>query len=180
MELRKFIKTTIREYLNESVNKKSGKFNLIDVFNTIRNNGSFDFYDLYPNYSEPFDEDEETMFQTKEKAEQYANYVIEIFSNLPQYIPIYRAIYVKNESDIDYDYLGESWSLYKENAISFGSHNGSNYLISATIDKKYVDWEETLKRFTLFSFGDDIDDENEIVVSDMSKIKNIKTEKLRW
>jgi hypothetical protein len=52
MELRKLIATTIREYLNESVNL--GHFTKKEVFDVILNN-EFDWYDLYPNYSEEFD-----------------------------------------------------------------------------------------------------------------------------
>jgi hypothetical protein len=120
------------------------------------------------------------MFQNKEKAEQYANYVILTFKSLPNPIPIYRALYSKDINSIDLEYLGESWSMYKENAISFGSHNNSNFLIEATIDKKFVDWDETLKRFVIFSSGGDVGDENEIVVEDMSMIKNIKILPLKW
>jgi hypothetical protein len=177
MTQKQFIVNKIRKYLNESVNL--GHFTKQEVFDTILNN-EFNWYDLYPDYSEEFDEDEETMFQNKEKAEQYADYVILTFESLPNPIPIYRALYSKNINSIDLEYLGESWSMYKENAISFGSHNNSNFLIEATIDKKFVDWNETLKRFVIFSGAGDVDDENEIVVEDMTMIKNIKILPLKY
>lgn len=167
---------TYYEYLTES----RFIFTYQDVYNAITNNIGFDWYDLYPDYSKEFDEDEETMFNTEKDAENYANFVINMFNNLPNPIPIYRAIYAKEENDIDIDDPGESWSFYRESAISFGSHNSSNFLLSAFIDEQYVNWKESLNRFVVFTSGDDADDENEIVVADESKIKNIKIEKLKF
>lgn len=177
MKLKTIIDKAVIGYLNEEISL--GIFTKTDVFDAIMSR-DFNWHDLYPNYSEEFDEDDETMFETKEKAEQYADYVISTFDSLPNPVPIYRALYSEDENSIDLDYLGESWSMYKESAISFGSHNGSNFLIEATIDKQFVNWEETLNRFVLFSHGDDADDENEIVVREMDKIKDVKISTLRW
>jgi hypothetical protein len=175
-EIRKYIGKIILEVLQVKM------FTQDDIFNSITN--SFDFnsgwYDLYPGYIKPFDENEETMFSTKEKAEQFANETADFFESIPNPIPIFRALRANSIEDIELEYPGESWSLYRKNAIAFGSHNGSNYLLSAFIQKQFVDWQETLNRFILFSMGGDGDDEMEIVVEDETEIKNIKIEEIKW
>lgn len=168
----------LRKIISESISNTIGIFTIEQVFEQVISN-EFDWYDLYPGYSEEIDEDEETMFDTKEKALQYANQVIDAFKYLPNPTPIYRCIKVKQLSDIDMDYIGSAWSMYKENALSFGSHNSSNVLLSGTIEKQYVDWSTTLRNFVIFSGSDDIDNENEIVVDDMYQIKNIEVKKLK-
>ena len=56
MKLRKFIATTIREYLNENLNKTQSKYfsniglKTEDVFDMIEYHDSY--RDLYPNYSD--------------------------------------------------------------------------------------------------------------------------------
>lgn len=158
--------------LNEHITDK-----VEDILDKMK--GYYDTYDLYPGYSEPLDDDEEYLYSSKDIAEKHAKSIIEIFDSLPNPIPIYRALMAKSEDDIDFDYIGESWSFIKDSAISFGSHNNSNLLISGLIDKDYVNWDETINRFILFSSGDE-DDENEIVVEDMNKIKVTRVEKLVW
>lgn len=135
--------------------------------------------DLYPNYSIELDPDNDYYFDTKEKFEDYANNVISIFDAFPKEFPIYRSISVKSEKDIRMDYLGESWSFYLESAKQFGYHNGSNIILSAIVDEDNVDWYESMWRYLRFSTGEDIDDENEIVVNDTDKLKNVTIQKLK-
>ena len=163
------------QFINENKKFLNKKY-ILDLLNSKI---YFDYSDVYPNYSKTLEEDDDVMFSSKEKAVQHINFIIDVFNSLPNPIPIFRTLYAKNENEIDLEYLGESWSFEKENAISFGSHNGSNFLISALIDKKYVNWEETIKRFVIFSGGDG-DDENEIVVDEQSKIKNIEIKPIKW
>lgn len=159
--------------LNEHITDK-----VEDILDKMRE--YYDTYDLYPGYSEPLDDDEDYLYSTKDIAEKHAESIIDIFDSLPNPIPVYRSLMAKSEDDIDFDYIGESWSFIKDSAISFGSHNNSNFLISGLIDKDYVNWDETINRFILFSSGGDSDDENEIVIKDMNKIKVTGVEKLIW
>jgi hypothetical protein len=159
--------------LNEHINDK-----VEYILDKMKDN--YEAYDLYPGYSEPLDDDEDFVYNTKEIAEKDAEMIIDMFDSLPNPIPVYRSLMVKSEDDIDFDYIGESWSFRKDSAISFGSHNGSNFLISGLIDKDYVNWDETINRFILFSSGGDDDDENEIVIKDMDKIKIIGVKELKW
>lgn len=175
-EIRKYVRTIISEVF------KQESFTKDDIFNGVTNSYEFhsSWYDLYPGYENPIDKNEETMFSTKESAEQFALDTIAFFENIPNPIPIFRALRAKSIEGIDLEYPGESWSLYRKNAIAFGSHNGSNYLLSAFIEKPFVNWQKTLDRFVVFSMGFTGDDEFEIVVEDESKIKDIKIEEIKW
>lgn len=153
------------------------KFNRQTIFDAIewRDNNR----DLYPGYSdEEQDFTDEYYFETKEAAEQYADELIDLFDSLPDPIPVYRAIKAKSREDIDMEYLGESWSFDRASAISFGSRNGSNFLLSAEVSKEDVNWAGTIKVYTQFSGSFTDEDENEIVIDDQEAIKNIKIEEI--
>jgi hypothetical protein len=67
--------------------------------------------DLYPGYSEEEDTNkasDEYWFDTKEKTEQYAADLIDLFDSLPDPVPVYRAIKAKSEADINLEMPGES------------------------------------------------------------------------
>ena len=133
-----------------------------------------DWYDVYPGYSKPIDDDEETMFISKENATKQAEYILDVFSSLPNPIPIYRTIKVANVNDVELEYPGESWSFSRESALEFGSHAGNNVLLSAFIDQTDVNWINTIDLFIIFSGNFESDDENEINIKDGSKIKDIQ------
>jgi hypothetical protein len=160
------------EFINEDIKLSRG-----DVFSKIEWESSS--RDLYPGY-DPRNENpdlEEYWFETKEKAEQYADLLIGILEGLPDPVPIYRAVKAEKIEDVDVtDYPGESWSFDLSSALQFGRHNGSNFMMSAKVGKKDVNWAGTIKAYVLFSGGGDVDDENEIVVDDQSAIKDIKVE----
>lgn len=137
------------------------------------------FYDVYPGYSEPEDEYEETMFFTKENAIRHAQFIIDVFDSLPNPIKIYRTLSVSNINNINLEYPGESWSFSKESALQFGSHINANVLLSAFVKKEDVDWKSTIDLFIMFSGNMDVDDENEINIKDESKIKNVKINMLK-
>ena len=163
------------EFLKEDVPKFSADF----IFDRIDWESSYD--DLYPGYSRD-DEFDDTYFFTKEQALNYVEIVNSVFGSLPNPIPIYRSIYISSgdDSDIDLENPGIYWSMYRDSAIQFGSHIDANFLLSASIGHDDVDWSQTIKTYNEFSSGDDIDDENEITISDESAIKNIKIERLKW
>lgn len=160
------------ENFNESW---SPKFDRETIFDAVEWQGNYS--DLYPGYSdEPADFTDETYYDSKEEAEQVADGIIDIFDSLPNPIPIYRAIHAKDRNDIDTDELGESWSYERDSAINFGSHNGSNFLLSGEVAKEDVNWAGSIKAYVLFSGGYSDEDENEIVVDDSSAVKNLKIE----
>ena len=137
------------------------------------------YLDLYPGYSPGADTNDrydECYFETRERAEGYADELIELLDGLPDPIPVFRAIRAKSEEDIDKENLGESWSFSKDSAVNFGEHNGSNFLMSAKVHKKDVNWMGTVKAYTLFSGGFSADDENEIVVDESDKLFDLKIE----
>ncbi len=138
---------------------------------------SDNYKDLSPGYSDPSDlnqYEEEYYFDSKENAEQHADLIIDMFDSLPDPIPVYRAISAKDRKDIDLEWPGESWSFDKNSATEFGSHNGSNFLLSAKVKKEDVNWVGSIKAYTLFSGTSTVDDENEIVVDDQEKLMDIE------
>lgn len=98
---------------------------------------------------------------------------------MPNPLTIYRSIKIKDLSDIDYEWLGESWSFDKQSAINF-AHNqaGGNVLLIGRTKFENVDWQNTLKLFYQFSGAFDEYDENEINIIDPSEIYDVKTEKI--
>lgn len=135
--------------------------------------------DLYPGFSDEEHVGDEYFFDTRKKALSYAKDVIGLFDGLPDPVPVYRVVKAKSVEDVDVEYPGESWSFDKKSAVQFGRHNNSNFLLSAMINKKDVNWAGTVKAYALFSGGFDEDNEDEIVVDDQSKFMNIKIESLK-
>lgn len=151
------------------------------TIDTIADNLDYSsFSDLYPGYSNDIgdtDRSDDYYFSSKEKFDSYANDVIDLFDSFPDEFPVYRSIKVKSEEDIDMDDLGESWSFDLESARRFGHGNGSNILLSATVTRDNIDWYESMHRYLIFSPGD-YDDENEIVVRDTNRLRDLILRKL--
>lgn len=141
--------------------------------------------DLYPgyNYTKPEDaenEDKEFYFDSEEKAVEAIENIFYQFDILPDPIPVYRVMKVKNLEDIDYDDLGASWSYEKDSALGFGSrYNLYSVLLSGLIEKKYIDWKSTLKVYVQHSLGLIGEEENEIVIPNTDNITDLKVEKLK-
>lgn len=154
------------------------KFTIDEIANQIPFSDYGDS-DLYPGYSNEIEDDNYYRFNSKEEFENYAKQIIGLFDSFPKEFPIYRSISVKSEKDIRMDYLGESWSFDLESAKQFGSHNGSNYILSAIVDDENVDWQQSMIRYLSFTTGDDSDDENEIVVINTDELKNVTISKLK-
>lgn len=167
----------VKYELFESWRPKFDKATIFDAIPWYDNNR-----DLYPGYSKDEDTNkasDEYWFDTKEIAEQYAAELIDIFDSLPDPIPLYRAIKAKSEADIDIEFPGESWSYDRDSAYEFGMHNGSNFMLTAKVNKKDVNWAGTIKAYVLFSGGMTNEDENEIVVDDQDKLIDIKIKPLK-
>jgi len=100
MELRKFIATTIREYLKENLDRPQSRYfsniglKTEDVFDMIEYHDSY--RDLYPNYSDENEYEEDYYFPTIQDAYNDINETLEFFNTLPNPIPIYRSIKVKS------------------------------------------------------------------------------------
>ena len=184
MELKKFIATTIRGYLNEQTNQSNSKhFNNIglkteEVFDMIEYHDSY--RDLYPNYSNSENEyEEDYYFPTKEEAYNDVNKTLYFFNTQPNPITIYRSIKVKSIEDINYDWLGDSWSFDKQSAINFAENQaGGNVLLIGKTKFYNIDWNNTVKLWYIFSRVYDGYDENEIKIIDSDDVFDIKTEKI--
>ena len=146
-----------------------------DVFDLIEYQ---DYYkDLYPEYSEDREYGEDYYFKDRDTAYYEANSTLTFFNNLPDPIPVYRAIKVNNVGDIDLEWLGDSWSYSKQSAINFARNNNmGNILMSGKTSFDNVDWKETIKLYYQFSGGWDDSNEDEIRVISSSKedIKDLK------
>jgi hypothetical protein len=182
--LKKIIKETIRQYLNEQVeNNKSRYFSRIglsteDVFDLIY---YYDTYrDLYPGYSDDNEYEEEYYYPTMDDAYNEVNNTLEFFNELPEPLTIYRSIKVKSLDDIDYENLGESWSYDKQSAINFAYNQaGGNVLLVGKTNFENINWEETLRLYFEFSNGYDTYNEDEIRVIDSDKIFDIEADKIK-
>ena len=156
------------------------KINYRTVFKAIMKSYDFNFYDLYPGYSEKIIPDAECMFNTKENAIKHGNYIADVFNSFPKKFPIYRAISVNSNKEIrDIDDLGESWSFDLDSAKNFGRHNGSNIIMAAFVNDDNIDWEKSLGLYVIFSHLADFDSEHEIVVKDTSKLQRLKIMKIK-
>lgn len=148
-------------------------FDLIDYFDNYK--------DLYPNYSEDSEYNDDYFYNSVEEAYEQVNDILEFFDSLPNPIPIYRTIKVKSIDNIDYNDLGESWSYEKESAINFAKNNNNgNYLISGKTYFNNIDWKNTIKLYFLFS-ADVIDDssEDEINIINSDDVFDIEVELLK-
>ncbi len=164
---------------NESLNKyfPNIDLNTEDVFNLIDYHDSY--INLYPEYDEYENEyGEDYYFPTKEDAYNDVNSTLNFFSGMPNPIPIFRTIKVKSLDDIDYGYLGDSWSFDKESAINFAKNQaGGNVLLSAKTNFDNVNWNNTLDVYYKFSDRDfNNEAENEITIMDSDNLIDVNAE----
>jgi len=184
---------TLYENYVQTIKNDINDFILDDIIEIIRDDINFNYDDIYPNNNDDDDDDDgdgdgDFMFETKEKAYEYVEYIKDLFISLNDPIEIYRSLNVDDIKDIDLEYLGNCWSFEKHSALNFGSrnnnnnNNNNNYNISAEIEKKYVDWKQTILAYINFSDTLSDDDENEIYIGDENSqyIKNIKIEKINY
>jgi hypothetical protein len=137
------------------------------------------YTDLYPGFYHEIDdsmsyEDGDYMYDSRENVLHEAELIHGMFSSLPNPIPIWRALYLKQPDMLDVKNLGESWSIDMKSAINFGNHNNSNYLLKALLPLNAVDWRETVKRYVIFSSFASGDAEDELVVEDESAIYELE------
>ena len=135
------------------------------------------YRDLWPGRSKPRAKGGEYRFDSRGDAEAYADEVLGLFANMGDPIEVFRA--VRSEESPTLDEPGESWSFRREAAIAFGGHNGSNWLMSAKVRRRGVDWKKTVGAYVQFSGGYDGDDECEIVVRDSHALEDIRVVPLK-
>jgi hypothetical protein len=136
----------------------------------------------YPdeNYIENDDEWNEPVYNSKEEFYEECYDIGEMFNDMPDMIPIWRSIYVKSLKEINYEYLGESWSFDRSSAIRFGNnHAQANVLLKAFTPHNNVDWEETIKRYATESMEQlySGDAEDELVIIDFKQLQNVAIDK---
>jgi len=165
-----------RILLYEAWKEWEPKFSQKEIFAAIpwRDNNR----DLYPGFSKSADQNkssDEYWFDSKAAACKYASRVIDLFRSLPNPIPIFRAIKADSIEAVDLEYAGESWSFDKTSAYNFGRRNGSNFMLTAKVYKRDVNWNGTIIAYVIFTDGGGSDDdENEITVDDQDKLLDIK------
>ena len=117
-KLKKFIKTTIREFLNESINN--------DILTPE--------YYLDDFYSIDYNDDVYSEEQAINEIQKNINYVL----NLKYPIKVYRGI---NTINPDENYDGGSWSERKEVSESFGN----KIFVGLIPNKNVIDVEQTIR-----------------------------------
>jgi hypothetical protein len=108
------------------------------------------YYDLFPGYSKPENEDEECYYQDRAGAVEDAEDLIAKFGGLGNPVQIFRVLHVDKKEDIDLENLGEHWTIDAKQAVWLASHTLALakpwFLIHATIPAKQVDWATTLRQ----------------------------------
>jgi hypothetical protein len=181
MNIIKLIEQEYKKFLNEDVGSSKYFSNIgfktEDVFDLIQHHDSF--RDLYPEYDEDNEYEDDYYFPTKEIAYEKVNEILDFFNSLENPIPIYRSIRVKSVDDINYDYLGDSWSFDKQSAVNFAKNQaGGNFLLTAKTKFDNVDWKMTIELFFIFSDNYDSYDENEIKIIDSDEVFDIEVTKI--
>lgn len=184
--LKKFIKTTIREFLNESddnyssfkgmkpyYQRKDEFINSIKSFNDIDDNKIREIFDYFG--TEGYNDEEDAFDDFKDKVDNWKK-----FSN-PQLL--YRVIGVKDKKIIDINNLGEHWTQYKWNLdsdmlMSIGYENWDDdtkpYVIEALVPLSEIDIIQTIIQNLSFP------NEHEINLKNKGKnIKFVKSYKLK-
>ena len=177
-DLKKFIATTIREYLSENEDnyssfkgmkpyhqRKDEFINSIKSFNDIGDDKIREIFDFFG--TEGYNDEEDAFDDFKDKVDNWKK-----FSN-PQLL--YRVIGVKDKKLIDINNLGEHWTQYKWNLdgdmlMSIGYENWDDdtksYVIEALVPLSEIDIIQTIIQNLSFP--------NEHEINLKNKGKNIK------
>lgn len=174
-DLKQFIKTTIREFLNENTQYKSfSNLTEEDLYN-IAEWGLFD--GGYILYDELNDEDAIEEIVNDFKSLLNDNYP-DGFKNTPNILILYRIVKLNNPKELNTHNLGRSWfsnieRIKDKNFIDQLFNNSKNlYMITAEVPIQKVDIPRSLiQRITTYI-------ENEVVLSDDTSIKIISIDKI--
>ncbi len=185
MELRKFISTIIREYLNENDTYSSFKGvkpyqqRKQEFINSIKSFGDIDDDDINEFISyfgwEGFNDEDDAFEDLKEK--------IEFYKKLPNPSIMYRAVGVKNKKIIDTDNIGEhvtpyKWAIDGDMLLMIGSENWDNdvipYIMELSVPLSEIDIIQTIIQNLSFP------NEHEINLKNKGKgVKFVKAYKLK-
>jgi len=157
---------------NETGNKKKWNEPQSYYFDAVLEREGDNIYDVYPGYSKKAIKDEEYYYPSKEDAEKDIEEYIKKFEDLKFPITIHRILKLDKPEDLRKDDLGASWTYNIKdlaNKESFG-----NYILSGKADKDAIDFEKSIWRAIMhYALS-----ENEAVIKDTFKIKNLKIQKL--
>ncbi len=161
---------TLQEYLAESQRAYLPGVTRDDVWKGL--DWASAYHDLWPGRSKPKAKDADCRFDSQKDAEEYADSILRLFADMGDPIEVFRA--VRSDGPPGLDSPGESWSFRREAALAFGGHNGSNWLMSAKVKRRGVDWRKTVEAYVQFSGNFSEDDECEIVVRDSHELTDMK------
>jgi hypothetical protein len=153
MELRKFITTTIREYLNEQQILKdnldlSNKDNVVDWLNKNAPESIFDDDgNIDWSYNDPMTGDDlETLIYTY--MEKYNDVTSE------SEIEIYRLVKLNTINDLDLKNVGVFWSFDENGVGGYGvgqKFTGNNtFILNATVKTEDIGWEQGFYSFLAY------------------------------
>ena len=107
--------------------------------------------------------------------------ILDMFNSFTNPFKVFRVIYLDKLKKINFSDLGESWSFDEDSALTFGLNNLNkrpNIIFEGMVYFNNVDWKESYRRYCMNSLGEFAEDE--IVVKDTNKIKNLKIKKKLW
>jgi hypothetical protein len=123
-----------------------------------------------------------------ESGEQFLNYIQEIYDyflepfSKDNMFPIYRAVAAEDVDLSEYG-IGESWSVYLDNAKTFGGRLGYPLdkinIITANVKPNNINWKITIQNFVQFTDIMDGDSEWEVHVPAGCKLENITVSSFR-
>jgi hypothetical protein len=119
----------------------------------------------------------ETAFETKRKARAEAQFILDLFDELPDPIPLYRVVSVTSKEQIDLSYPGDHWSFNEQSAKTFASVNllgRSVFLLKCFTPKSNVIWGNTLRNYMEYSGVGIAESENEIMIESSANLLNVK------
>lgn len=176
-DLKQFIKTTIREFLNENTQYKSFSnltdVDLYDIAKWSINKGGY----ILPFYDDLNEEDAIEEIVNDFKLLLKDNYP-DGFKNTPNILILYRIVKLNNPKELNTSNLGGSWfsnieRIEDKNFIDQLFNNSKNlYMITAEVPIQKVDIPRSLiQRVTTYI-------ENEVVLKDDTDIKIISIDKI--
>jgi len=153
MELRKFIATTIREYLNEQEMLK--EYNNQDSFLSNYETARKYAYDNIDDVAEAFDaynEDPDDIHASysRDKYIELIDLYVDKYNELKTQnsVTIYRLIMLNSINDLDVNNIGKHWSFEEDGVGAYGEQHpnremmktGKSFILEGDVNPKYIDW----------------------------------------
>ena len=153
MELRKFIKTTIREYLNEQ--QMLNEYNSSDIFLSNYETARKYAYDNIDDVAEAFDDYDENpddihASYSRDKYVELIDLYVDKYNELKTQntVTIYRLIMLNSINDLDINNIGKHWSFEESGVGAYGEQHpnrgmmqtGKPFILEGDVSPKYIDW----------------------------------------